>query len=67
MQLINKADLQRKLNSYQNYFNEMRGHHGANGITPAKKANDKVSNVISLDKYRWKKECRGLFQLPIAA
>jgi len=45
----------------------MRAHHGVDGITPAKKSNDKVSNVISIDKYRWKNQCRGLFQLPIAA
>lgn len=63
----NVDDLQRKLNSYKEYFNEIRGHHGADGVTPAQKANDKVSNVISIDKYQWKKECRGLFQRPIAA
>ena len=25
------------------------------------------SNVISLDNYRWKNHCRGLYQLPLAA
>jgi len=63
----NADDLQKKLNLYRDYFNEIRGHHGTDGITPAKKANDKVSNVISIDKYQWESKCRGLFQLPIAA
>jgi len=37
------------------------------GITPKQKSNEKNTDVISLDNYRWKKHCRGLFQLPIAA
>ncbi len=45
----------------------MRGHCGIDGITPKQKSNEKNTDVISLNNYRWKKHSRGLFQLPIAA
>jgi putative transposase len=59
--------LQNKLELFQNYYNEERGHHGIEGITPLKKADEPSSKVISIDNYRWKKHCQGLFELPIAA
>lgn len=34
---------------------------------PFKKADAPSSTVVSIDKYRWKKHCKGLFELPIAA
>lgn len=34
------TDLVRKLMSYRRYFNESRGHHGIDGITPVKKSHD---------------------------
>jgi len=60
-------DLQNKLNGYQVYFDSERGHCGINGATPSAINGDPLSNIVSLDKYRWKKHCRGLFQLPLAA
>ena len=63
----NACDLQNKLELFQNYYNEERGHHGIDGITPLKKADEPSSTVISIDNYRWKKHCQGLFELPIAA
>jgi len=63
----NAVDLQRKLASYQKYFNESRGHHGIAGDTPLKKSGEKPATVISLHKYRWEKHCKELYQLPIAA
>ena len=63
----NANDLQNKLNSYQAYFNDKRAHYGIDGATPAKKINDKISHVIPINHYQWKKHCRGLFQLPMAA
>ena len=33
----NACDLQNKLELFQNYYNEERGHHGIDGITPLKK------------------------------
>lgn len=59
--------LQNKLDSFQRYYNEECGHGGINHITPTVKAGEGGAEVVSLDNYRWKKHCRGLFQLPIAA
>ena len=58
------ADLENKLRSYQAYYNEHRCHSSRDGATPTQANGD---NVISLNNYRWKKNCRGLFQLPMAA
>ena len=63
----NACDLQNKLELFQHYYNEERCHHGIDGITPLKKADAPSSTVVSIDKYRWKKHCKGLFELPIAA
>ena len=60
-------DLQNKLETFQSYYNEERGHCGIEGNSPRQQAGEKNSNVISLKNYRWKKHCRGLFELPIAA
>lgn len=63
----NVCDLQNKLELFQNYYNEERCHHGIDGITPLKKADEPQGTVVSIDNYRWKKHCQGLFELPIAA
>lgn len=63
----NEVDLQNKLDSFKKYYNESRGHGGIDGNTPRQKASEQPSTVISLNYYRWKKHCRGLFQLPISA
>ena len=63
----NAYDLQNKLELFQNYYNEERCHHGIDGITPLNKADESPSTVVFIDNYRWKKHCRGLFELPIAA
>jgi hypothetical protein len=34
------------------------------GTTPVYATTD---NIIDIDSYRWKKHCRGLFHLPVAA
>ena len=62
----NACDLENKLELFQNYYNEERCHHGIGGITPLKKADKPSSTVVSIDDYRWKKHCKGLFELPIA-
>jgi len=63
----NENDLQNKLNEFQHYFNEARGHDGIDGMPPSQKSGEESSTVISPENYHWKKHCRGLFQLPIAA
>ena len=60
-------DLQNKLNDFQDSFNNKREHCGISGSTPAVINGDQSSNVVSLENYRWKKHCRGLFRLPMVA
>jgi hypothetical protein len=36
-------------------------------LPPLNKADESPSTVVFIDNYRWKKHCRGLFELPIAA
>jgi len=61
------SDLQCKLNQFQYYFNEHRTHMGLNGSIPNLISENKKPNVIDINHYRWKKHCRGFFNLPIAA
>ncbi|MDZ7785246.1 MAG: integrase core domain-containing protein [Halioglobus sp.] len=58
------TELENKLRDYQRYYNECRSHSGRNGVTPAGTFGH---TVIDINKYRWKKYCHGLFQLPVAA
>ena len=48
-------------------YGHKRCHHGIDGIIPLDKADELSNTVVSIDKYRWKKHCNGLFELPIAA
>ncbi|MHC4962863.1 MAG: integrase core domain-containing protein [Planctomycetota bacterium] len=59
-----QADLENKLRAYQQYFNDCRCHSGRGGATPAESSEEKV---VNLNRYRWERHCRGLFQLPMAA
>ena len=43
---------------------EDRSHTSRDGATPIKPG---VDRVIDIHSYRWNKDCRGLFQLPVAA
>ena len=58
------TDLEHKLREYQCYYNECRTHSGRDGATPV---NSSSGKVVDINIYRWKKNCRGLFQLPVAA
>ncbi len=58
------TDLENKLREYQRYYNESRTHSGRDGGTPIGAPGSKV---VDINKYGWKKHCRGLFELPIAA
>jgi len=58
------TDLENKLRDYQVYYNEHRCHSSRDGDTPVE---SDASKVVDIRKYRWKKQCRGLFQLPVAA
>jgi putative transposase len=58
------TDLENKLRDYQRYYNECRTHSGRDGVTPVETTDRKVADI---NKYRWEKHCRGLFELPLAA
>ena len=60
-------DLQNKLEQFQQYYNKMRCHSGINCNTPGYQANKNSTTIIDINNYRWKKHCRGLFNLPVAA
>ena len=58
------TDLENKLREYQCYYNECRTHSGRDGGTPVDLG---AGKVVDINNYRWRKHCRGLFELPIAA
>jgi putative transposase len=58
------TDLKSKLRQYQAYFNEYRCHSSLEGDTPA---SSNPENIVNINDYCWKKHCRGLFHLPVAA
>jgi len=58
------ADLEAKLQDFQDYFNHYRAHAGLGGQLPEPTAS---TSPIELATYRWRKHCRGLYQTPIAA
>jgi hypothetical protein len=43
---------------------ELPFRQGQNGATPVEASSNKI---VDINKYRWKKHCRGLFELPIVA
>ena len=47
--------------------NSLGCHLGIDGGTPLQKANESLCAVISIQDYRWEKQCHGLLQLPKAA
>lgn len=62
----NTVDLERKLTEFKVYYNESRTHLSLEGDTPAELSGCESKQIAFLNNYRWKKHCRGLFQLPIA-
>ena len=65
----NAGDLERKLDSFKDYYNRQRVHQGlkVKRQVPDPKSNRENQSTACLDDYRWKSSCRGLFQLPMAA
>jgi transposase InsO family protein len=60
-------DLEKKLMSFQDYYNKDRVHRGLDGATPNEQSKITDRKIAHLDDYRWEKRCRGLYQLPVAA
>lgn len=65
---FNKCDLQKKLKSFQ-YYNNTRAHSSLEMKTPLKMgtSTEFEEKVISLENYKWRSHCNGLYHLPVAA
>ena len=63
----NAMDLERKLSCFQEFYNRERAHQGIDGSIPDPEIVDVTLKTASLEDYRWKPCCRGLYQLPTAA
>ena len=63
----NIVDLERKLRSFQLYYNHSRTHAALEGNTPAEVSGSVVTHPPMLRNFTWEKHCGGLFELPAAA
>jgi putative transposase len=61
------GDLERKLVSFQDYYNKDRVHRGLDGAPPDEQSEITDRKIARMDDYGWQKRCRGLYQLPVAA
>jgi hypothetical protein len=52
---------------FQKYYNDTRCHTGIEGSTPHEQSGGNSNEIINMNDFRWKKQCRRLFNLPIAA
>ncbi|MAT95431.1 MAG: hypothetical protein CME59_22915 [Halioglobus sp.] len=59
-----QSDLENKLRSYQQHYNEKRCHSSRNGATRVEFSNRKV---LGMNDYCWESHCRGLVQPSAAA
>ena len=60
------ADLETKLLDFQGYYNGHRVHAGREGRTPEPGPASGGARA-SVRSYRWRPDCRGLYQTPMAA
>jgi len=63
----NARDLESKLSSFKDFYNDQRCHYALDGDTPSEKTGKTRPKVVDLYSYRWRSHCRGLYHLPIAA
>ncbi|MCX6125471.1 MAG: integrase core domain-containing protein, partial [Proteobacteria bacterium] len=62
-----KADLEMKLNAFQEYFNSYRVHYSHDGKTPDEFNGERRLANISLNNFSWNPVCGGMYHTPIAA
>jgi len=64
---FNERDLQKKLNHFQKYYNESRGHSSLDYETPKVMASETNNGKksISIEDYFWKSFNNGLVKLPV--
>ena len=56
----NQRDLQKKLESFQRYYNANSDNESIDGQSPHQKSTNKIKNVLSLDKDRKRNNFRFL-------
>jgi len=60
------SDLEKKLKSFQIYYNFGRVHSSIDGSFPAQKAQEFKVKIAKLDNFEWKSFCNGMFSIPVA-
>lgn len=63
----NVQDLERKLATFELYYNEHRTHQSLKGQTLLLAIDDSQISFAKLDNYSWQSHCNGLYQTPVAA
>jgi len=63
----NASDLERKLNTFKEFYNGHRVHAALDGKTPEQVSADRLPAPTQLDRFTWVSHCRGLYQTPVAA
>jgi len=63
----NATDLERKLETFRQYYNTHRVHSSLDGDTPSEITRKSVIRRADLNYFQWRSHCRKLFQLPAAA
>ena len=63
----NTQDLERKLDTFMQYYNQYRVHQSLDGDAPDEVSGDHQPLHTKLGSYSWVSHCNGLFQTPIAA
>ncbi len=63
----NARDLENKLLSFKDFYNDQRCHYALDGDTPSERNGKIRPTIVDLNSYRWRSCCRGLYHLPVAA
>ena len=62
----NAQDVERKLDSFAQYYHQHRVHQSLDAKTPISANNGIYSQPADLLHYSWQSNCYGLFQTPMA-
>ena len=63
----NATDLERKLETFRQFYNTHRVHFSLDGDTPSEITRKTVIRRADIHNFQWRSHCRELFQLPAAA
>jgi len=65
--ILEHTDLERKLETFRQYYNTHRTHSSLDGDTPSEITSETVIRHADLNNSQWRSHCLALFQLPAAA